>query len=125
MQTNPLFPASRHLTASAPACAIWASSFESTPPLTPFSLRKLYALQLAFPRDTLVRLVHAFNPIFKQVDPVASPRWILTPNGSAKRPRDQEVAIYTFLVPVNERIRIIDHVKQEGYHVIDVIPESG
>jgi hypothetical protein len=58
-----------------------------------------------------------------QVDPVASPRWILTPNGSAKRPRDQEVAIYTFLVPVNERIRIIDHVKQEGYHVIDVIPE--
>ena len=65
MQTNPLFAASRHLTASAPACAIWASSFESTPPLTPFSLRKLYALQLAFPRDTLVRLVHAFNPIFK------------------------------------------------------------
>ena len=58
-----------------------------------------------------------------QVDPVASPRWILTPDGSAKRPRDQEVAIYTFLVQVNERIRIIDHVKQEGYHVIDVITE--
>ena len=58
-----------------------------------------------------------------QVNPVASPKWVLMPDGSAKRPRDQEVAIYTFLVPVNERIKIIDHLKKEGYHVIDVVPD--
>jgi hypothetical protein len=44
------------------------------------------------------------------------------PDGSAKRTRDQEVAIYTFLVPTTERIKIVDHVKQEGFHVIDVLP---
>jgi hypothetical protein len=57
-----------------------------------------------------------------QVDPVASPKWVMMPDGSAKRTRDQEVAIYTFLVPTTERIKIVDHVKQEGFHVIDVLP---
>ena len=40
------------------------------------------------------------------------------PDGSTKRFRDQELAIYTFLV----RTKIVAHVKQEGYRVIDVLP---
>ena len=45
-------------------------------------------------------------------------------DGSVRRARDQEVAVYTFLVPETERPKIVDHVKQEGYHLIDVLPES-
>jgi hypothetical protein len=37
-----------------------------------------------------------------QVDPVASPNWVLMPDGSTRSARRQEVAIYTFLVPQNE-----------------------
>jgi hypothetical protein len=35
-----------------------------------------------------------------QVDPVASPNWVLMPDGSTRSARRQEVAIYTFLVPL-------------------------
>ena len=59
-----------------------------------------------------------------QVEPLATPTWALMPDGSTKRARDQEVAVYTFLVPTTERAKIVDHVKQEGYHLIDVLPES-
>jgi hypothetical protein len=31
VRKNPQYAAIHHLTAAAPACAIWASSFESTP----------------------------------------------------------------------------------------------
>jgi hypothetical protein len=37
-----------------------------------------------------------------QVDPVASPNWVLMPDGSTRSARRHEVAIYTFLVPQNE-----------------------
>ena len=59
-----------------------------------------------------------------QVDPVASPNWVLMPDGSTRSARRQEVAIYTFLVPQNERKKIADHVKQEGYRVLDVLPDE-
>jgi hypothetical protein len=57
-----------------------------------------------------------------QVLPHASPKWEVMPDGSIKRFRDQQVAIYIFLVPQNERIKIAAHINQEGYHVIDVLP---
>jgi hypothetical protein len=59
-----------------------------------------------------------------QVDPHTSLKWEVMPDGSTKRFRDQEVAIYTFLVPQNERTKIVAHVKQEGYRVIDVLPDD-
>jgi hypothetical protein len=59
-----------------------------------------------------------------QVDPVASPNWVLMPDGSTRSARRQEVAIYTFLVPQNERKKIAHHVKQEGYHVLKVLPDE-
>jgi hypothetical protein len=59
-----------------------------------------------------------------QVDPVASPNWVLMPDGSTRSARRQEVAIYTFLVPQNEREKIAHHVKQEGYRVLDVLPDE-
>ena len=59
-----------------------------------------------------------------QVEPLAPSRWALMPDGSTKRARDQEIAVYTFLVPTTERAKIVDHVKQEGYHLIDLLPES-
>jgi hypothetical protein len=49
-----------------------------------------------------------------QVDPIASPNWVLMPDGS----------IYTFLVPRNERKEIAHYVKQEGYRVLDVLPDG-
>ena len=59
-----------------------------------------------------------------QVDPVASPNWVLMPDGSTRSARRHEVAIYTFLVPQNERKKIAHHIKQEGYHVLDVLPDE-
>ena len=59
-----------------------------------------------------------------QVDPGASPNWVLMPDGSTRSARRQEVAIYTFLVPQNERKKIAHHVKQEGYHVLEVLPDE-
>jgi hypothetical protein len=59
-----------------------------------------------------------------QVDPLAAPKWVVMPDGSTKPSRNQEVGIYTFLVPQNERTKIIDHVKKESYHVIDVLPDG-
>ena len=59
-----------------------------------------------------------------QVDPVASPNWVLMPDGSTRSARRHEVAIYTFLVPQNERKKIAHHIKQEGYHVLDLLPNE-
>ena len=58
-----------------------------------------------------------------QVQP-ASPNWELMPDGSIRRSRDQEVAIYTFVVPKTERAKIVAQVKQEGYRLVDVLPDS-
>ena len=59
-----------------------------------------------------------------QVDPVASPNWVLMPDGSIRSVRRQEVAIYTFLVPRNVRKKIANYVKQQDYHVLDVLPDE-
>jgi hypothetical protein len=59
-----------------------------------------------------------------QVDPIASPNWVLMPDGSTRSARREEIAIYTFLVPRNERKKIAHYVKQEGYHVLDVLPDG-
>ena len=59
-----------------------------------------------------------------QVDPVASPNWVLVSDGSIRSVRRQEVAIYTFLVPRSLRRKIAYYVKQEGYHVLDVLPDE-
>ena len=58
------------------------------------------------------------------VDPTASPNWLLMPDGSIRSARRQEIAIYTFLVPRNVRRKIAYYVKQEGYHVLDVLPDD-
>ena len=42
-----------------------------------------------------------------QVDPVASPNWVLMPDGSTRSARRHEVAIYTFLVPQNVRLGVL------------------
>ena len=59
-----------------------------------------------------------------QVDPVASSNWVLVPDGSIRSVRRQEVAIYTFLVPRSLRRKFAYYVKQEGYNVLDVLPDE-
>ena len=38
--------------------------------------------------------------------------------------RDQEVAIYTFVVPKTARAKIVGQVKQEGFRLVDVLPDD-
>jgi hypothetical protein len=59
-----------------------------------------------------------------QVDPIASPNWLLMPDGSIRSARRQEIAIYMFLVPRNMRRKIAYYVKKEGYDVLDVVPDD-
>jgi hypothetical protein len=87
-------PPSRHLTASAPACAIWASSFESTPdtPMPPAILPSNAIVMPPFINEHLEDIHHACKLglegiVSKRKDSRyrsgRSPYWIKSKNPSA------------------------------------------